>query len=97
METRYQTLHSFDLGDVAGNGLVDRRLFLTAAGAAASGIASPEPASADPLSVGSWMKVRRLACCSFQPAIRVRACTHKFVMSALPLKADMIQHDRDVR
>jgi sulfane dehydrogenase subunit SoxC len=28
-----------------------------AAGAAASGIASPEPASADALSVGSWMKV----------------------------------------
>src|SRR6202022_2162986 len=36
------------------------RLFLpgrAAAGAAASGIASPEPASADALSVGSWMKV----------------------------------------
>jgi hypothetical protein len=60
METHYQTPHSFNLGDVAGNGLVDRRLFLTgsaAAGAAASGIASPEPASADALSVGSWMKV----------------------------------------
>jgi sulfane dehydrogenase subunit SoxC len=57
METHDQNLHSFDLGDVAGNGLVDRRLFLIAAGAAASGIASPEPASADALSVGSWMKV----------------------------------------
>ena len=60
METHDQTLHSLDLGDVAGNGLVDRRLFLTgsaAAGVAASGIASPGPASADALSVGSWMKV----------------------------------------
>src|ERR1700758_18420 len=57
METHDQTLHLFDLGDVAGNGLVDRRLFLAAAGAAASGIASPKPASADALNVGSWMKV----------------------------------------
>src|SRR5262249_37328295 len=55
MESHYQTLHSF--GDVAGNGLVDRRLFLTAAGVAASGFAFPKPASADALSVGSWMKV----------------------------------------
>jgi hypothetical protein len=36
METYDQTLHS--VGDVAGNGLVDRRLFLTAAGAAATGM-----------------------------------------------------------
>ena len=48
------------LDDVAGNGLVNRRLFLTAsvaAGAAASGIALPAPASADALVIESWMKV----------------------------------------
>ncbi|WOJ88159.1 sulfite dehydrogenase [Methylocapsa polymorpha] len=46
-----------DLDEAAGNGLVDRRLFLTgvAAGAAAGGVFS-EPASADELSVEPWMK-----------------------------------------
>ena len=41
MKTHDQTLHS-SRGDVAGNGLVDRRLFLTAAGAAATGIKPPQ-------------------------------------------------------
>jgi sulfane dehydrogenase subunit SoxC len=60
MKTRYPTPRPFELGNVAGNGLVDRRLFLTggaAAGAAASGIAFPEPVSADALAIESWMKV----------------------------------------
>jgi sulfane dehydrogenase subunit SoxC len=60
MKTRCPTPRPFELGNVAGNGLVDRRLFLTggaAAGAAASGIAFPEPVSADALAIESWMKV----------------------------------------
>jgi sulfane dehydrogenase subunit SoxC len=60
MKTRYPTPRPFELGNVAGNGLVDRRLFLSgaaAAGAAASGIAFPEPVSADALAIESWMKV----------------------------------------
>ena len=43
-------------GQVAGNGLIDRRVFLTA-GAAAGGIALTDAASADTLTVEPWMKV----------------------------------------
>ena len=56
MKTHYQAPSPFNLGNVAGNGLVDRRLFLIGS-AAAGGIAFPEPASADALTLESWMKV----------------------------------------
>ena len=60
MKAHHQAPRPFDLGDVAGNGLVDRRLFLiggAATGAVASGVAFPEPASAEPMAIESWMKV----------------------------------------
>ena len=49
MKPHHQVLRPSD--NVAGNGLVDRRLFLTGsavAGIAASGVAFPNPAMADP-------------------------------------------------
>jgi sulfane dehydrogenase subunit SoxC len=60
MKPHHQVLHPSDFDNVAGNGLVDRRLFLTGsavAGVAASGAAFPDPATADPLAIESWMKV----------------------------------------
>jgi len=60
MKPHHQVLRPFDFDNVAGNGLVDRRLFLTGsavAGVAASGFAFPDPATADPLAIESWMKV----------------------------------------
>jgi sulfane dehydrogenase subunit SoxC len=41
---------------VAGNGLLHRRMFLSAGAAAAAGIALPHAASAEPLPVEPWMK-----------------------------------------
>jgi len=60
MKSHHQLLRPLDFDNVAGNGLVDRRLFLTSsavAAVAASGVAFPDPATADPLAVESWMKV----------------------------------------
>ena len=60
MKPYHQVLRPSDFDNVAGNGLVDRRLFLTGsavAGVAASGVAFPNPATADPLTIESWMKV----------------------------------------
>jgi sulfane dehydrogenase subunit SoxC len=60
MKPYHQILRPSDFDNVAGNGLVDRRLFLTGsavAGVAASGVAFPDPATADPLAIESWMKV----------------------------------------
>src|SRR3954454_22686913 len=54
------TVHSSDLDIVAGNGLLHRRMFLTAGTAAAAAVASsalPNPAAADVLPVEPWMKV----------------------------------------
>ena len=55
-----QHLRPSEFDNIAGNGLVDRRLFLTGsavAGVVASGVAFPDPATADPLAIESWMKV----------------------------------------
>ena len=60
MKPYHQVLRPSDFDNVAGNGLVDRRLFLTGsavAGVAASGVAFPNPATADPLAIEPWMKV----------------------------------------
>src|SRR6478735_10077483 len=54
------TIHESDLDIVAGNGLLHRRMFLTAGTAAAAAVASsalPNPAAADVLPVEPWMKV----------------------------------------
>ncbi|MFQ3459154.1 MULTISPECIES: sulfite dehydrogenase [Bradyrhizobium] len=54
------TVHGSDLDIVAGNGLLHRRMFLTAGTAAAAAVASsalPNPAAADALPVEPWMKV----------------------------------------
>src|SRR5438876_1312511 len=53
------TVHRSDLDIVAGNGLLHRRMFLTAGTAAAAAVASsalPNPVAADALSVEPWMK-----------------------------------------
>ena len=60
MKPYHEVLRLPDFDNVAGNGLVDRRLFLTGsavAGVAASGVAFPNPATADPLAIESWMKM----------------------------------------
>src|SRR5262245_25437701 len=60
MATNRSTVHGFDLDTVAGNGLLHRRMFLTAGTAAAAAVASatlPNPAAADALPVEPWMKV----------------------------------------
>ena len=57
---RTRTPPSSDFGIVAGNGLVDRRIFLTTAAAAAplgSGVAVPGAAIADGLAIEPWMKL----------------------------------------
>jgi sulfane dehydrogenase subunit SoxC len=52
------TVHGSDLDIVAGNGLLHRRMFLTAAAAAAvASSALPNPSAADALPVEPWMKV----------------------------------------
>ena len=54
------TAHESDLDIVAGNGLLHRRMFLTASTAAAAAVASsalPNPVAADTLPVEPWMKV----------------------------------------
>src|SRR5438067_2681793 len=54
------TVHGSDLDIVAGNGLIHRRMFLTAGTAAAVAVASaalPNPAAADALPVEPWMKL----------------------------------------
>src|ERR1700751_1973084 len=54
------TVPGSDLDIVAGNGLLHRRMFLTAGTAAAAAVASaalPNPAAADALPVEAWMKV----------------------------------------
>ena len=54
------TVHGSDLDIVAGNGLIHRRMFLTAGTAAAAAVASsalPNPAAADALPVEPWMKL----------------------------------------
>ena len=60
MATNRSTVHGSDLDTVAGNGLLHRRMFLTAGTAAAAAVASaalPNPAAADALPVEPWMKV----------------------------------------
>src|SRR5882762_6901025 len=60
MATKRSTVRGSDLDTVAGNGLLHRRLFLTAGAAAAAAVASaalPNPAAADALPVEPWMKV----------------------------------------
>jgi sulfane dehydrogenase subunit SoxC len=60
MATDRSTVHGSDLDTVAGNGLLHRRMFLTAGTAAAAAVASatlPNPAAADALPVEPWMKV----------------------------------------
>jgi sulfane dehydrogenase subunit SoxC len=54
------TVYESDLDIVAGNGLLHRRMFLTASTAAAAAVASsalPNPVAADTLPVEPWMKV----------------------------------------
>jgi sulfane dehydrogenase subunit SoxC len=54
------TVHGSDLDTVAGNGLLHRRMFLTAGTAAAAAVAGgalPNPVAADALPVEPWMKV----------------------------------------
>ena len=54
------TVHESDLDIVAGNGLLHRRMFLTAGTAAAAAVASsalPNLSAADALPVEPWMKV----------------------------------------
>ena len=60
MATNRSTVHGSDLDTVAGNGLLHRRMFLTAgtaAAAAVAGAALPDPAAADALPVEPWMKL----------------------------------------
>jgi sulfane dehydrogenase subunit SoxC len=60
MSDDQSTIHGSDLDNVAGNGLLHRRMFLTAGTAAAAAIASsalPHRAAADALPVEPWMKV----------------------------------------
>jgi sulfane dehydrogenase subunit SoxC len=60
MATNRSTVHGSDLDTVAGNGLLHRRMFLTAGTAAAAAVASatlPNPAAADALPVEPWMKL----------------------------------------
>ena len=60
MATDRSTVHGSDLDTVAGNGLLHRRMFLTAgtaAAAAVAGAALPNPAAADALPVEPWMKL----------------------------------------
>src|SRR6476659_10484968 len=60
MASNRSTVHGSDLDTVAGNGLLHRRMFLTAGTAAAAAVASsalPNPAAADVLPVEPWMKV----------------------------------------
>src|SRR6478752_7320851 len=60
MASNRSTVHGSDLDTVAGNGLLHRRMFLTAGTAAAAAVASatlPNPAAADALPVEPWMKV----------------------------------------
>jgi sulfane dehydrogenase subunit SoxC len=60
MATNRSTAHRCDLDTVAGNGLLDRRMFLTAGTAAAAAVAGavlPNPAAADALPVEPWMKL----------------------------------------
>ena len=60
MATNRSTLRESDLDTVAGNGLLHRRMFLTAgtvAAAAVVGAALPGPAAADALPVEPWMKL----------------------------------------
>jgi len=56
MTSDRSSVHLWGLEPVAGNGLLHRRVFLTA-GAALAAAALTEPAAADPLPVESWMKV----------------------------------------
>src|SRR5437773_1288479 len=54
------TVHGSNLDIVAGNGLLHRRMFLTAGTAAAAAVASsvlPNPSAADALPVEPWMKL----------------------------------------
>jgi hypothetical protein len=75
MKAHHQALPPFDLGGVAGNGLVDRRLFFltcgAAAGAVASDVAFPGPVLADALAIESWMKVPGFAFCRLRAAFTV--------------------------
>ena len=50
---------TIDADAVAGNGLLDRRVFLggTAMAAATAGMTLPDSATADPLAVEPWMKM----------------------------------------
>src|SRR6187397_2948308 len=60
MATARSTVHAADLNNVAGNGLVHRRMFLMAGTAAAASIPStalPNPAAAEALPVEPWMKL----------------------------------------
>src|SRR6185295_1610800 len=60
MATNRLTVHGSDLDIVAGNGLLHRRMFMTAGTAAAAAVASaalPNPATADALQVEPWMKL----------------------------------------
>ncbi len=60
MAADQSTIHESDLDNMAGNGLLHRRMFLTAGTAAAAAIASsalPNPAAADALPVEPWMQV----------------------------------------
>src|SRR6478735_4820941 len=60
MASNRSTVHGSDLDTVAGNGLLHRRMFLTAgtaAAAAVAGTAMPDPAPAAGLPVEPWMKL----------------------------------------
>jgi sulfane dehydrogenase subunit SoxC len=56
MTSDQTSIHSSDLEQVAGNGLLHRRVFL-AGGIGVAAAALTEPTLADPLAVESWMKV----------------------------------------
>ena len=60
MAANRSSVHGSDVESVAGNGLLHRRMFLTAGTAAATAVASsalPNLAAADALPVAPWMKV----------------------------------------
>jgi len=75
MAADQSTIHESDLDNMAGNGLLHRRMFLTAGTAAAAAIASsalPNPAAADALPVEPWMQVPGSGFVGLRPAIEIR-------------------------
>ena len=74
MASNRSTVHGSDLDTVAGNGLLHRRMFLTAgtaAAAAVAGAALPDLAVAAGLPVEPWMK-RRERDSPLRPTVQIR-------------------------